>query len=302
LAAHLHSDKPPMRFRSITAGGPVRLPEPAAILVERFLRTLTDGYRRSYPEAPGQYLTLLREAVGDAMDRLLTCTALYHNYEHTILVTLVGQQILLGRLASGETLTPGHWLTTILSLLYHDIGYVRSLCHGDGEDGLLATGIGKERIRPPEGASDASLLPFHVNRGKCYVAERFGGSPLVDVAVIRENIERTRFPIPQGEAYLKTGDDPGLVRGADLIGQLSDRRYLQKLPAVFYEFEETGFNELLGYRQPADLLYNYPSFFERQVVPYLDQSLVHLRATPAGRAVIEDLYRNVETARKAGGH
>lgn len=35
---------------------------------------------------------------------------------------------------------------------------------------------------------------------------------------------------------------PGLVQAADLIGQLSDPRYLKKISALFYEFQETGFN------------------------------------------------------------
>ncbi len=272
--------------------------EPAAVLVARFRYALNEGLRQAFPHIPASSRALLGEASADAMTRLQGCNALYHNYEHTILVTLVGQQILLGKIAGGEPVTPSDWLNTIISLLYHDIGYVRRLCAGDGEDGLLASGIGDERIRPPEGSSDASLLPFHVNRGKCYVAERYDGHTLLDVEAIRENIERTRFPIPSDEAYLATGDWPGLVRGADLIGQLADRRYLQKLPAVFYEFEEVGFNRLLGYKTPRDLLHGYPEFFERQVEPCLGDSLALLRATEAGRRIVDDLYRNVEQARR----
>ncbi|RME33498.1 MAG: metal-dependent phosphohydrolase [Gammaproteobacteria bacterium] len=272
--------------------------EPAALLVARFRFALGEGLRQAFPDLPASSRALLAEASADAMARLQGCNALYHNYEHTILVTLVGQQILIGMIAEGEAVTPSDWLNTIVSLLYHDIGYVRRLCDRDGEDGLVASGIGNERVRPQEGASDASLQPFHVNRGKCYVSERYAGHPVLDVEVIRQNIERTRFPIPSDEAYLATGDWPGLVRGADLIGQLADRRYLQKLPAVFYEFEEVGFNQLLGYRTPQDLLHGYPAFFEQQVEPWLDESLAWLKVTGAGRRIVADLYRNVEEARR----
>ncbi|MDV3353378.1 hypothetical protein SPB21_28140 [Leptothoe sp. ISB3NOV94-8A] len=40
-----------------------------------------------------------------------------------------------------------------------------------------------------------------------------------------------------------------LGRMADLIGSFSDRNYLQKIPALFYEFEQNCANDSLGYRQ-----------------------------------------------------
>ena len=46
--------------------------------------------------------------------------------------------------------------------------------------------------------------------------------------------------------------DPGLVRAADLIGQLADVNYLRKIPPLFAEFNEIGTNKKLGYRNPAN--------------------------------------------------
>ena len=91
---------------------------------------------------------------------------------------------------------------------------------------------------------------------------------------------------------------PGLVRGADLIGQLSDPRYLQKLPAVFYEFEEIGFNVAMGYRSPGDLLASYPAFFETRVEPYIDAAVGYLQQTDEGRDILSHLYANLDQARK----
>jgi hypothetical protein len=51
------------------------------------------------------------------------------------------------------------------------------------------------------------------------------------------------------------------VRAADLIGQLADPHYLRKLPALFYEFLETGTAARLGYNTPGDLRDGYPAFF-----------------------------------------
>jgi hypothetical protein len=71
--------------------------------------------------------------------------------------------------------------------------------------------------------------------------------------VIGGNIELTRFPVPAAEDHRDTRNFPGLVRAADLIGQLSDPAYLKKLVALFWEFEETGVNRLLGYRTSDDV-------------------------------------------------
>jgi len=67
-----------------------------------------------------------------------------------------------------------------------------------------------------------------------------GGHKLIDAEVIKHNIELTRFPVPKAEDHQDTVYYPGLVRVADLIGQLSDPRYLNKITSLFYEFEETG--------------------------------------------------------------
>ena len=44
-----------------------------------------------------------------------------------------------------------------------------------------------------------------------------------------------------------TDDFPGLVRAADLIGQLADINYLRKQAALFSEFHETGMSNKLKY-------------------------------------------------------
>ena len=47
------------------------------------------------------------------------------------MVTLVGQEILRGKHVSVGGISPRDWLHFIISLLCHDIGYVRGICQGD---------------------------------------------------------------------------------------------------------------------------------------------------------------------------
>ena len=53
-------------------------------------------------------------------------------------------------------------------------------------------------------------------------------------------IERARFPVSNEEDRQEHKDFPGLLRAADLIGQLADPRHIDKISALFTEFTETG--------------------------------------------------------------
>jgi hypothetical protein len=125
--------------------------------------------------------------------------------------------------------------------------------------------------------------------------ERFGkvGLAHIDTGEIEANIEHTRFPVPEDEEHASTGDFPGLVRAADLIGQLADINYLRKTAALFSEFRETGISNKLNYNSAADLRANYPDFFWRIVQPYIADALRYLRVTQEGQLWIAILYANV---------
>jgi len=127
------------------------------------------------------------------------------------------------------------------------------------------------------------------------VRERFGKVALsqLDTLVIEANIEHTRFPVPKDEQHEMTGDFPGLLRAADLIGQLADINYLRKTSALFNEFRETGMTEVLKYNSAADLRANYPQFFWQVVRPYIEDALRYLRVTQDGKLWIANLYANV---------
>jgi hypothetical protein len=264
------------------------------LLIDNFIEQLVEGYHRTYGGWQGSYAEIIAWAAGMALENIANSDALYHNVEHTIFVTLVGQEILRGKHIKEGGVTPEDWLHFHISLLCHDIGYVKGVCQQDRpSERLYATGVNDVMIALPPGATDAALAPYHVDRGKLFVQERFGGHKLIDVNILKQNIELTRFPVPADDDHRDTFHYPGLVRGADLIGQLSDPRYLQKIPALFYEFEEIGTNKALKYHNPGDVRANYPRFYWKTVFPYLKTSLSHLELTQSGKQVIANLYANV---------
>ncbi len=267
------------------------------ILTNEVALRMDAAYEAMYGAVDRHYVQHARDAAATALAHIATSDALYHNVEHTVHVTIVGLEILRARQQRDLDVTPGDWLNTVIALLCHDIGYVRGICGSDDGD-RLANGIGSQSTRIATRRSDAALMPIHVDRGKRYVEEHFSDLEAVDILAVQACIERTRFPVPLDPWYQQNGDYPGLVRGADLIGQLSDPRYLHKLAAIFYEFEEVGFNEGMGYRMPGDLLEAYPIFFEKSVEPFIADSVRLLETTAAGRDIIENLYANLDGARQ----
>ncbi|MGG6294117.1 Npun_R2479 family HD domain-containing metalloprotein [Leptolyngbya sp. AN02str] len=261
------------------------------LLISDFVRQLKEGYRHTYGGLKSDYEDIIGWIGAMALENIANSDALYHNVEHTILVTLVGQEILRGKHIREGGVGCEDWLHFIISLVCHDIGYVKGVCRAD-RDGLYATGSG-DLVPLPPGASDASLTPYHVDRAKLFVDERFGGNKLIDSEMVKRNIELTRFPVPQDGDHQDTLNFPGLVRSADLIGQLSDPRYLKKIGALYYEFEETGVNKALGYRHPGDLRQNYPKFYWHGVYPYIKDGLHYLSLTQQGQQIIANLYSNV---------
>jgi hypothetical protein len=264
------------------------------ILINAFVQKLREGYRRTYGGLKTDNEDIIAWAGSMAMENIANSDALYHNVEHSIMVALVGQEILRGKHIREGGITSDDWLHFIISLVCHDIGYVKGVCRSDRDtERLYATGQNGEMVYLPPGASDASLTAYHVDRAKLFIEERFGGHKLIEAEVIKRNIELTRFPVPKEGDHQDTVNFPGLIRASDLIGQMSDPRYLKKISALYYEFEETGVNQALGYRHPGDLRRHYSMFYWNGVYPYIQQALRYLGLTQQGKQIVANLYSNV---------
>jgi hypothetical protein len=285
---------------------PSRLPPPVAVemtmlynfkylTINRFSQGLEDEFQGAFGKVEPDYGNFVNWIGRLALENIANSDMLYHDMEHTMLVTTVGQQILLGRHLTDGGISPREWAHCITALLCHDIGYVRGVCRLDGK-GVCATGIGNATVTlDPEG-TDAQLTPFHVDRSKLFIRERFGNNPLMDIdpEMVCEFIEMTRFPVPVGDpAYQVTDNFAGLVRAADFIGQLGDPDYLRKIPALFFEFEQLGTNTKIGYKSPTDMRRGFATFFWKEVSPYIQQATRYLQATQDGNQWLANLHSHV---------
>jgi hypothetical protein len=254
---------------------------------------------RDFREIFGSRHDELAERLGSLARVTIECIgrsdALYHNYEHTWLVTMVGRDILQG-LTMSRRIEPSDYMHLIIACLLHDIGYVRGVLSGDTETEFVIDTEGT-KIALPRGASDAALAPFHVDRSKLFVFERFENSPILDPARVAAAIEMTRFPVPEDREQA-SDLEPRLVQAADFIGQLGDPLYARKANALYWEFEEIGTNRQLGYSSPADIVERYPTFFWDSVSMHLEDGIKYLNMTASGRQWIANLHHHVLCAER----
>ncbi len=264
---------------------------PVALVANELGAHLAKTYRHFFGEMRPEYAGFLESGAALVIERIGNSNALYHDMEHTVMVTLCGEQIMRGRLLS-EAVLPKDWLHFMTALLIHDIGYVRGICAQDTQEQFVINEAG-DMIKPPRGASDAFLTPYHVDRGKIFARERFGSSPFIDEERIADMIEMTRFPIQQEPKYQDTESEGALVRAADLIGQMGDPFYHRKSNGLFAEFMECGTADAMSYRTPADLTDKYPEFFWNSVEPFIGPAVEYLRLTTEGKRWIANLHSNL---------
>ena len=266
------------------------LPALAAKALQEFLHSFM---RSTFGSSGTQLAEIVPNAAHVALECIGNSDALYHNVEHTLLVTLAAHEIFCGRMLQTHQ-TADDYAHIIIACLAHDIGYVRGLLEQDDADGFVIDATGK-KVMLSRGSSDASLMPYHVERSKLFVMERIKHIAALDIQRITAAIEGTRFPPVEGQQH---GEEASIVRAADFIGQLGDPNYIRKANALFHEFEEVGMNRQLGYDSPADIVNRYPQFYWNSVAPHIQTEIGYLNRTTRGRQWIANLYSNIFRAER----
>jgi hypothetical protein len=271
----------------------ITVPELAADALGKFL---ANYMRRRFGSSQTDLVEMVPSIARIAIECIGNSDALYHNVEHTMLVTLAGHDILRGR-ALHSHMPAEDYAHVIIACLTHDIGYVRGVFKADDKDGYVVDATGR-KVTLPRGASDAALLPYHVDRSKMFVMERIEGIAQLDKNRIARAVEGTRFPCTIPSENEQCDEEASLLRAADLIGQLGDPHYIRKANALYYEFEEAGLNRQFGYSSPADIVNLYPQFYWNSVAPHVQTAIRYLNVTSSGRQWIANLYSNVFRAER----
>ena len=206
----------------------ITLPKLAAEALGSFLASdMKDRFGSSH----ARLAELIPFAARLALDCIGNSDTLYHNVEHTLLVTTAGHDIFMGRALLMPS-TPTDYSNFIVACLTHDIGYVRGIVKGDDYNGYVVDGTGR-KVSLPRGSSDAALAPYHVERSKLFVLDRIAAVEELDSARIARAIGFTRFPYSSTAEENEVDEEGALLRAADLIGELGDPHYLRKSNALY---------------------------------------------------------------------
>src|SRR5579864_6697601 len=153
----------------------ITVPELAAEGLSSFLH---EHMSRRFSTTHADLTELVPSVARLAIECIGNSDALYHNVEHTMLVTLAGHDIMRGR-ALHKPMPASDYAHLMIACLTHDIGYVRGVLAGDDDEGFVIDAAGR-KVKLARGASDAALLAYHVDRSKLFIRERFKGYELLD--------------------------------------------------------------------------------------------------------------------------
>ncbi|QGY39591.1 hypothetical protein GM415_05485 [Pseudodesulfovibrio cashew] len=247
---------------------------------EGVLREVEFLLARAWPERD---FSVVRQAFRD-VERLFAgeypgyraCNTAYHDFEHTCAVFLAAVRLVDGALAEGETFPRAAAVKCVLAALFHDVGLIQAEGDDSGTGAVHTVGHEARSIRFMRENLEGKLAP----------------EDLDDVA---DCIRCTILNMPPGLIEFRTDDMRRMgefVGSADLLAQMADRYYLEKLPRLFEEFREAG---IPGYASAHDLLVRTRVFYQEVARPRLERDLGRARRFMAAHfrsrwQAGEDLY------------
>ncbi|HEV2431301.1 MAG TPA: hypothetical protein VGT43_07300 [Burkholderiales bacterium] len=189
----------------------------------------------------------------------LACDTLYHDMRHTLDMTLALARLVDGHertCTAADRLGPRRAVLGVLIALLHDSGYLKRASEAAVENGAVFT-----KTHVSRGAEFISAYLPSVGFG----AEAPLAARLVHFTGYEMEIDDIRVEDPKDRLV------GCLVGTADLIGQMSDRMYLEKCREFLYQEFVWGKiarerlpegHELVRYASPEDLIVKTPSFYD----------------------------------------
>jgi hypothetical protein len=189
----------------------------------------------------------------------LACDTLYHDVRHTLDMSLAMARLIDGYERScspADRLGPRRAILGVLVALLHDAGYLKRVSEIHVENGAVFTKVHVSR--------SADFISAYLPQ-LGFAAEAPLAARLVHFTGYEMDIDDIRVDDPKDRML------GYLVGTADLIGQMSDRMYLEKCREFLYrEFVWANIaretlpdgREVVRYASPEDLIIKTPGFYE----------------------------------------
>ena len=171
------------------------------------------------------------------------CDTDYHDLKHTTDTFLAMARIIHGAGITDRRFSERDVTLGLISALFHDSGYILTL---------------------DEEGSGAKYTPVHIKRSiafmdKYFVARGFSREDfefchaVLKCTGLDVRINEIRFASQENEVLGK------MLGTADLLGQMADRTYLEKLPLLYDEFKIAN---IKGLGSELDFFRNTPGFYD----------------------------------------
>ena len=172
------------------------------------------------------------------------CLAEYHDFNHTMSVLLAAARLMDGYNIERAFLPEEFAVQLLLGALLHDTGYI--------QEDWDTEGTGAKYSRQHEQRS-IDFLKRHAGVFEIEEPEIEPLVRLIESTDLKTDFARIDFPSEEEQ-------DTGAILGsADILGQMSDRAYLEKLLFLYHEFREAG---IPGYETEFDILEKTRDFYE----------------------------------------
>lgn len=173
-----------------------------------------------------------------------SCNTKYHNLQHTF-EALAASAVLIDGYNIADKCLPAELAGDLLvAALFHDTGYIQEQWDNDG--------TGAKHSATHVGRSIAFLVrhceDFNIPRDNISVISKI-------IRCTGLNVSLDKIPFSCDEEKVA-----GWILGsADIMGQMSDREYLERLLFLYHEFREAG---IPGYNTEFDIIRNTLDFYE----------------------------------------
>jgi hypothetical protein len=188
----------------------------------------------------------------------------YHDFEHTLSVTLATARLVHGCTVDGWTFEQRDILLTLIAALLHDVGLIQEQDDVEGSGAKYTVGHEDRSIAfLKEYLPDKGFAPEEMNACANFIRCTILSLPPADIPFVSSKNRKLGY----------------IVGTADLLAQMADRFYLEKLLLLYKEFEEA---RLPGFDSELELLQKTRDFFDIVAQKRLNEDLGgvcrHMRA------------------------
>ncbi len=172
------------------------------------------------------------------------CNTKYHNLQHTFEALIASAVLVDGYNLAAQKLPPDLVKNILIAALFHDTGYIQERWDRDG--------------------TGAKHSESHVGRSIAFLVKHSDefNIPKKDVDVISKIIRCTGINVSLKTIPFSCAEEEAagwILGSADILGQMSDREYLERLLFLYDEFQEAG---IPGYNTEYDIIRNTLDFYE----------------------------------------